>query len=200
VRYLLVLALVVLLFAAMAYWYEKQRGERGKPSVDSDLLYAASEVVEAFSEKDGEKLAKWVHPAKGVRFSPYAFVDVENNLVFSKSEITLFWTDTKAYQWGYDDGTGEPIYLNPGQYCDRYIMDRDFRDASAININNDQVRGNISNNAASVYPTGARVEYYIGPKPGEGMPEFEWSALRLVFEKIGNDWLLVAVIHDEWTT
>jgi hypothetical protein len=90
--------------------------------------------------------------------------------------------------------------MTPSQYCDRYILDRDFLKASSINVNHDRARGNTINNAASVYPQGTRVEYYMAPLSGEGVPEFDWAALRLVFEKSGGSWWLVGVIHDEWTT
>ena len=80
-----------------------------------------------------------------------------------------------------------------------YILSRDFPNPSAINVNSDRASGNTQNNAASVYPGGIRVEYYIEPSIRDTVPENDWTALRLVFEKSGGSWFLVAVIHDEWT-
>lgn len=177
-----------------------------QPAVSRDdqaehsVLQVARQVVEAIRAKDGKRLAMLVHPEKGVRFSPSAYVDIENDVVFSSAQVSQFWTDRKTYTWGFADGTGDAINMTPSEYCDRYIMDRDFFNPSSISVNNDRARGNMNNNAASVYPQGTRVEYYIEPAPGKGTREFDWAALRLVFERSGDSWFLVAVIHDEWTT
>ena len=37
------------------------------------------------------------------------------------------------------------------------------------------------------------------PRRG-GAAAFDWSALRLVFEQVDGRWLLVGVVHDQWTT
>jgi len=161
-----------------------------------DLQQIAQQVIEAFKAKDGKKLAAFVHPVKGVRFSPYAYVDVNQDRLFSPAQIVTFWNDNNTYLWGYADGTGDPINMTSGQYCDRYVLDRDFLQPSAINVNNDQASGNTTNNAAAAYPAGSRVELYIKASRSD---ESNWSALRLVFEKEGGMRFLVAVIHDEWT-
>ena len=201
-KHCLILAFAVLAFetASCSNAQHPEPKTTGIDHADSSILQAARQVVEAFKAKDGKRLAKLVHPEKGVRFSPSAYVDVESEVVFFRAKVSQFWTDRKTYTWGFADGTGDPINMTPSQYCDRYIMDRDFLHASSISVNNDRARGNTNNNAASVYPQGARVEYYIEPSPGEGVPEFDWAALRLVFERSGGSWFLVAVIRDEWTT
>jgi hypothetical protein len=166
----------------------------------SDVLQVARQAVEAFKAQDGKKLSSLAHPEKGVRFSPGAYIDVASDIVLSRAQIETFWADNKIYTWGFADGTGEPINMTPSQYCREYIMSRDFLNPSSININNDQATGNTSNNAASVYPNGTRIEYYIEPSISDGELKLDWAALRLVFERSGNAWFLVAVIHDEWTT
>lgn len=196
------LTLVVLLFAMVAC-SNVQHSEPQASRVDrgaTDVLEASREVVEALEAQDGKRLAALVHPQKGVRFSPSAYVDVARDLIFSRTQVQHFWADNKIYTWGFADGTGDPINATPSQYCGKYIMDRSFLNPTSINVNSDRARGNTNNNAASVYSQGTRVEYYIEPSPGEGAPEFDWVALRLVFERSGGFWFLVAVIHDEWTT
>ena len=197
-----ILAVLVLVFATISCTNtdgpEQRTGIGGRS--DSDVLQVARKVVEAFKAQDGKKLAILAHPGKGVRFSPSAYVDIASDLVFSRTQIEMFWTDNKIYTWGFADGTGEPINMTPSQYCRQFIMSRDFLNPSSINVNSDQAAGNTSNNVASVYPNGTRVEYYIEPSIRDGVPELDWAALRLVFEKSGDSWFLVAVIHDEWTT
>lgn len=166
---------------------------------ETGVLDVAKQVVEAFKTQDGYKLALLAHPTKGVRFSSSAYVDVASDIVFSTAQIKTFWTDKSSYTWGFADGSGEPINLIPSQYCTKYIMNRDFLSPSSISINNDQAAGNTTNNAAEIYPNGTRVEYFIKPSTRDGAPELDWAALRLVFEKNGESWFLIAVIHDEWT-
>jgi hypothetical protein len=62
-----------------------------------------------------------------------------------------------------------------------------------------QAKGNSVDNAAQVYPDARIVEYHVpGRNPDYG--GMDWRSLRLVFEEgEGGRWLLVAVIHDEWT-
>ena len=60
-----------------------------------------------------KKLSGIVHPDKGVRFSPYAFVDVEKDLIFSRTRILNFFKDQIVYNWGVYDGIGTPINLTP---------------------------------------------------------------------------------------
>ncbi len=167
---------------------------------NSGVLLAAKQVIAAFNSQDGRKLAVLVHPKKGVRFSPAAYVDVASDVVFSKAQIQTFWSDEKVYTWGYADGTGDPINMMASQYCREYIMNRDFLNPSSVNVNSDRATGNTGNNSASIYPNGIRVEYYIEPAIRDGVSELNWAALRLMFEKSGDIWFLIAVIHDEWST
>lgn len=156
---------------------------------------AATAVLNALKAKDGARLAQLVHPQKGVRFSPYAFVDPQHDVVLNRAEIGQLWSDTTPRTWGTEDGTGDPITMTGSQYAQRYILDRDFTPAT-VSVNHDQATGNSINNAAQVYPAGTRVEYFL-PASASGI---DWRALRLVFEQQGSSWYLVGVIHDEWTT
>jgi hypothetical protein len=166
----------------------------------SDLASAARQVVAAFEARDGEQLARLVHPAQGVRFSPYAYVDVAQDRVFLPAQMARFWQDQQIYRWGVADGSGEPIDLTPAQYAKRYIVDRDFAHPTSLGIDADRAWGNTLNNAAAAYPEGRRVELYVEPAADQGDSSFDWAALRLVFQQLNGVWYLVGVIHDEWTT
>lgn len=166
---------------------------------ETGVLAIARQVVAALTAQDAKKLASLVHPEKGVRFSPSAYVDVASDVVFSAAQVEGFWSDQKTYTWGLADGTGEPISLTPGQYCREYIMNRDFLNPSSVNVNSDRATGNTSNNAATVYPNGTRVEFYIEPSMRNGVQDLDWAALRLVLERSGDNWFVVAIIHDQWT-
>lgn len=169
------------------------------PAQTSSARAVADQVIAAIKGQDGAALSSFVHPDKGVRFSPYAFVDVKKDVVLSGEDVAALWDSTKVYTWGKADGTGAPIKLTPAHYAARYIFDVDFSAATSVSENSDKASGNTSNNAAEVYPGATRIEYYIPGTSVGGQPGNDWKALRLVFEKVGDTWYLVGVIHDEWT-
>lgn len=129
------------------------------------VLYSASQVVAALEVHDGATLAALVHPVKGVRFSAYAWVDVDSDVRLSRAQVTRFWADRRVYLWGHQDGSGDPIEMTPSEYCRRYVSDRDFSRSTSISINGDRAYGNTVNNAAEAYPDSMRVEYYIPRMP-----------------------------------
>jgi len=157
----------------------------------------ATRVLEAFRAKDGPQLAAISHPELGVRFSPYAYVDVAQDRVLNRSELDTLWQDERIHTWGSFDGSGDPIQMTSAQYLDRFVMDRDFSKATVVTVNNHRARGNTADNSVEVYPRGTILEYYA--EPADGQPEVDWAALRLVLEQHEGEWKLVGVIHDEWT-
>lgn len=180
----------------------KQDPSSGSIATDTpqSVIETAKEVVAAMKAKDGPRLAEFVHPERGVRFSPYAFVDVGSDRVLTRDDVRRLWEDANVYSWGHADGTGEPILLTPARYFERFVMDRDFTSATSVTVDDYPVRGTTNGNAAAVYPNGTSVEFFLEPIAGQGDPAFDWRALRLVFESHEGSWRLVAVIHDEWTT
>jgi hypothetical protein len=158
----------------------------------------AIDVLTAIKNYDLEKLADAIHPDKGVRFSPYGFVDVDNDLVFTADEVKNLASDSKIYLWGHYDGSGDPIELNFQDYYKKFIYDVDFINAEKTGYNQVLGHGNALNNSFEVYKNSIIVEYHfsgIDPKY-EGM---DWRSLRLAFEKKNDVWYLVGVIHDQWT-
>ena len=196
---------------------DKDTGQGGKGTPNSDLEdkgdvlqadteeyiksiieHRALDVLTAIKNYDLQKLGDAIHPDKGVRFSPYGFVDVAKDLVFTAEEVKNLAADSKTYLWGYYDGSGEPITLNFSDYYKRFIYDADFVNAEQVGYNKTLGHGNTVNNSFEVYKNSIIVEYHfsgIDPKY-EGM---DWRSLRLAFEKKDNIWYLVGVIHDEWT-
>jgi hypothetical protein len=158
----------------------------------------ATNVLTAIKNYDAGKLADAVHPDKGVRFSPYGYVDVDNDLVFTAEEVKNLANDSKTYLWGYYDGSGESIMLKFSDYYKRFIYDADFLNAEQVGYNKVLGHGNTLNNSFDVYKNSIIVEYYFSGFD----PQYEgidWRSLRLVFQKKDDIWYLVGIIHDEWT-
>ncbi|HKM16638.1 MAG: hypothetical protein GX228_02340 [Firmicutes bacterium] len=158
----------------------------------------ADTVIAALRDKDTEIIADNAHPDKGVRFTPYTYVSVEQDLVFNQEAMRDFFNDENQYLWGYYDGTGWEIRLTPAEYYNRFVYSHDFANTPQIGYNEVLGFGNMMENQFEVYPDAVIVEYYF---PGfdpqyEGM---DWKSLRLVFEQYEGSWKLVGVIHNEWT-
>ncbi|NLX64362.1 MAG: hypothetical protein GX022_06290 [Clostridiaceae bacterium] len=172
--------------------------DRNDVSSSEIIKETAREAINALRDKDMEKISKLVHPEKGVRFSPYAFVDVKNDLVFAAADVKDLLSDTTIYTWGSFDGTGDPIELTFEEYYKKFIYDADFANAEQVGYNEILGKGNTIENSAEVYKDSVIVEYHFsGIDPQyEGM---DWRSLRIVFEKFRDTWYIVGIIHDQWT-
>ncbi len=163
------------------------------------LAERAAAIVKVLSARQLEPLATYVHPQKGVRFSPAAYIDPQADRVLAAGQLAAAWTDNTAYRWGVDDATGEPIKLSFRDYFASFVYDADY--AQAEKVAYDEVIGSSTtvNNLTKVYPDARFVEYHFsGFDPQfEGM---DWKSLRLVFEQLEGVWYLVGIVHDQWSS
>lgn len=99
---------------------------------------------------------------------------------------------------GAFDGSGEPITLTFSDYFDRFVYNQDFIAAPQIGYNESVGQGNMIDNWREFYPDGLMVEYHFpGFDPQYG--GLDWQSLRLVFQREGEIWHLVGLIHAQWT-
>jgi hypothetical protein len=167
------------------------------PTEAMSLEAAADLAVTALAEKDLSALADLVHPDMGVRFTPYAYVEAEQQ-VFTTGQLPGLLGSDEVYHWGVYDGSGKPMDLTFSEYYDQFVYSADFLNADETAVNERLGQGNAINNIDEFYPDSSFVAYYIaGIDPQyEGM---DWQSLRLVFRQEGGRWLLVGIVHDEWT-
>ena len=179
-------------------WVNSRYLARQVGEADEQIAQRATAIVLALQNRDLAALSAMVHPVKGLRFSPYAYVRVDEDVVLSASEISEMGDSQQVYHWGVYDGTGNPIDLTFGEYWDMFVYDVDFAKPHIVGYNEIVGRGNTIANHSEVYPLAATVEYYFsGFDPRfEGM---DWRSLRLVLEQENGTWYLVGLIHDEWT-
>lgn len=146
------------------------------------------------------RLAAFVHPAKGVRFSPYGYVDTASDLRFTAAEVARLRNDDRARLWGSFDGSGDPMQLTFADYHRRFVYDFDFLRAPKVAVDSAPMgTGNSLDNRRQVYPMASIVEYHSpGVDPQHG--EMDWRSLWLVLERVGNEWFLVGVVHGSWTS
>ncbi|MGM0397043.1 MAG: coiled-coil domain-containing protein [Bacillota bacterium] len=168
------------------------------PTPGASLLTTAMEVIDLIEDINMSDLDVYVHPSKGVRFSPYDYVDLQNDIVIQAAQFQNLVNSPVVNNWGEFDGTGDPINMTFDDYYDRFIYDADFANPEMIGNNYKIGTGNIINNVDTKYPNGQFVEFHFtGFDPQyDGM---DWRSLKLVFEDHNGAWHLVGIIHGEWT-
>lgn len=169
------------------------------PTLSSNnLITVAMDVLDSIKNKDMNTLATFVHQTNGLRFTPYEYVDGQNDQVFNPSQVAALANDSQVYTWGSYDGSGDPIDLDFSDYYDQFIYDEDFINPHIIGNNVAIGSGNIINNITTEYPNAQFVEFHFtGFDPQyEGI---DWRSLTLVFEDVGGLWYLVGIVHGQWT-
>ncbi|GIO12845.1 hypothetical protein J19TS2_24000 [Cohnella xylanilytica] len=164
---------------------------------EAALLNAAKEVVGALRDRDLKRLASWIDPELGVRFSPYAHMDEKNDLVFKPEKLPTF-KDAEALTWGSYDGSGEPIELTFRDYFEKFVYDQDFAEAPDVTANKLLGTGNTPFNGKELYPGSSFVEFHF-PGFDDKLEGHDWESLVLVFVPSGDQWRLCAVVHSQWT-
>ncbi|MCZ0755632.1 hypothetical protein [Anoxybacillus sp. J5B_2022] len=177
---------------------EKLTKKTSEQQMNKDVLHIALDVVASLQAKDMNRLATYVHPEKGVRFSPYGHVNIDSDVVFKKNELPSLMESDRIYHFGTFDGSGQPIDMTFGDYFQKFVYDVDFASPHMIGNNVVIGKGNTLENIHDVYPNAVFVEFHFTgfDKQANGM---DWRSLRLVFEKQGDTWYLVGIVHDQWT-
>lgn len=188
--------------AAPAGYYIYPTSTPALAALDRDdnslLLERSGAAVAAIRERDYLALAAMVHPEKGVTFTPYSTVDPDGDLCFSPSQLTEAAEKGTSFVWGVTDGKGEPIELPLNGYFDKYVYNADYAQAPEIGIDTVLASGNAMENVAVSFPMGRFVEYHFSGLEDTNMG-YDWCSLKLVFEVYQEQWMLVGVIHSEWT-
>jgi len=171
-----------------------------KSDRQNKLLLLADSVVSVIASKDWNSLSGFVRPECGLRFSPYAYVDTSNDIVFTRDQIAAIESDTLLYSWGSYDGSGNPILLTFNDYYNRFIFDKNYRDGQRGAVNQILHKGNTIINIFDAYSdrTVSFIEYHV-PGSNEKYAGMDWGSLRLVFEDYKDRWYLIGIVHDQWT-
>jgi hypothetical protein len=153
-------------------------------------------VVNALRDRHMNRLAGFVHPTKGLQFSPYVHAGSTDRR-FAVSRVRHLGKNQKLYYWGEYDGSGAPIRLTWRNYFFKFVYSRDFASTPNVSYNIIKSRGNTPNNLHSFYPGSIVVEYHSPDPAGPG--GLNWQSLWLVFQPRVTTWYLVGIAHDQWT-
>ena len=168
------------------------------PKDTTALLRSAAGVAEALKWKDYETLANFVHPERGVTFSPYSTVDLETDQNFTPDQIRVLEEDGTRYLWGYEDGRGEPIQMTIVHFLEEFIFSVDYTQATAVGVDQVVMSGNSLENVQDAYPDCRFVDLCY-PSLDPAYEGLDWCSLTMVFAPTQSWWYLVGLIHSQWT-
>lgn len=161
------------------------------------LTDTAYRVLDAISNQDYEALSAFVDKTKGVRFTSYSTVRLEQDLVFTTQDIKSMATDQTKYEWGSMHTDGTPISMTMLDYFKRYVAPINYLLAPRVAVDMVTISGNALENITEAYPECRFVEFSM-PTVTPSNNGTDWRSLKLVFEEDGTSWSLVGVIHAEW--
>ena len=164
-------------------------------SQEKTIIKINNEIVNLLKSKDYKKLSTYIHPEKGIRFSMYSFIS-DDGKSFSKSDFEKYIDSGEKFTFGHKDGSGAIYIVSLKDYLNNWVFKRDLVKAK-INYESFEGKGNSLNNIKEKYPNSITVENYLA-----GTVEYsymDWNSLILVFEKIENQYYMVAIANNQWT-
>lgn len=162
-----------------------------------NITQQALHIQRALAHKDYASIINNIHPARGVRFSMYAYIRPESDKVFSRAQFAQYLQQSKIrFTWGDLDGTGELLVTPLPTYLETWVQADTFNN-TPISLNKIKPTGNMINNVKDIYPQADVVDFYR--KGSEKYSSMDWRVLRLVFDEYQGKRYLVAIISDQWT-
>ena len=184
-------------YQGLGGWVDQAYLARQYGDLLKELASLAQSAAGALKSADYYRLSDIVHPDLCLRFSPYPYLQ-DNDQTFCPDQLAVLPVSETIYTWGRYDGTGDPIQLTFYDYHKRFVYDQDFFHPEVVGLNQEVSAGNAINNIPDKYPDGMIVEYHF---PGFD-PQYsgmDWRSLRMVFVQDKGGWFLVALVHGEWT-
>lgn len=158
----------------------------------------SAEILPLLQSQDFAVLATFISPELGTRISPYGYVNVDKDLVFTREQVAAFRSNQGIYRWGVQAGRGMDINLTVAEYRPEYATSQTPAQEWGLLLDPSRKASNTIDYFAEVYPDGHYVEYL---QPGtEAYGYLDWQSLRLGFQQSGEGaYYLSAIIRDEWT-
>lgn len=166
----------------------------------NDLKTIGAELLSAFSSKNYAGLSPYFKDENStLLFAPYLYIDTSRAQELTLEELKQFDKEQTILNWGWYDGSGDPIELSVSDYVDRFVYDVDYlNETDTITLNHVHFKGNSLNNITEVFPESNYIHYYRAPKDPE-LGEMDWRSIVFVFEEVDNKNYLIAIVHNEWT-
>lgn len=163
----------------------------------SGLLEAAEMVRRGLLAESGHPIPDDFVPTEGVVISTNAYVDPNPELrqVITAQDIALNGDVERI--WGYTDGVGSPIVATVDDHMATYRRSVALLQPDVIGVDTKVGQSNTIDNLAASFPDAHIVEFH---RKGRGeLLDFNWSSVRLALELRDRQWVVVAVVGDNWT-
>lgn len=156
-----------------------------------------NELCELLKDDNFKKIAKLIHPEKGVRISPSPLIDVNKNRVITNSELEILYKSSEKIDWGLIDSQSSPILLTFYEYYNKYIKDVDCLNSGKLQYASDLTnisssKPQISDSSSTLYNNAINVDFlYEGTEDNNYT---DWKSIRFVFEELNSSWYIVGII------
>ncbi|MFW6276569.1 MAG: hypothetical protein ACOC2K_02710, partial [Bacteroidota bacterium] len=84
----------------------KEREIEQQDISDNRIKKVSRHFLKAVKNNDFEAIAGMIHPEKGTRFSPYAYVDTSKHVRLMPDEFREAYGSDEVFTWGTYDGVG----------------------------------------------------------------------------------------------
>ena len=155
----------------------------------------AAEICSYLADEEFISIANYTDENQKIIFSPYLFIDKQNNQRLTIKEFQALFDSQEKVSWGVWDGKGGEINVPAHEYYHRFILRGDYCKEGELHKNELKVKGNALNNINEVFPNSTYISFYLPPHEND-LAEMSWKTLVLVFD---NNNYLVGILNHEWT-
>jgi hypothetical protein len=167
------------------------------PPYEAEVRTRATAIVAALKAKDFDTVADAVHPTKGVRFSHYGEVHPTDDALLTAAQLRAAWKSGQSMKWGKRWAEDAPINEPLAKYYDEFVYNADYAAAEDITVDSVIGWGSLMYGDVAAYPGSSIVDFHVR---GKHPPVYgDWNSLRVVLEKQGAKWWLVALVECQWT-
>ena len=157
-----------------------------------------SEIIILLNQRNYTQLANYIHPEKGVRFTPYSESKATDQLLTKEEFLDNIKTDP-TLNWGYyanpDNPEGFPIELTLNEYLETFVYQGDYINSDVIGYN-ERVNHHfffLPEFEHIEYKDSIVVEHFIDDD------SYDFLSIKIVYQKYEESWYIVAFINNEWT-
>lgn len=166
--------------------------------VPDGLLDAAEAVRQGLLSETGDRIPVDHLPVEGVAISTHAYLEPEPSNRQTVTEADLADRGDERRLWGYTDGVGEPIVATVDEQLASYRGMTALLEPDVVGVDTRVRISSTIDNLREVLPNGHVVEFH---RAGRGQyVEFNWTSVRMVLELRDEQWVVVAIVEDYWTT
>lgn len=163
----------------------------------SSSIDTAKIILQSLKDKDIDTLSTFIDSNEWIRFTPYSYIDISNNIIIKDIKTEYENTGKIILRWHYD-WTWDPINLNTQDYFNKFVYNTDYISLWEVIENKVTQRWNSINNITEIYSWAYIIEFYISWFD----PQYEWmdrKSLTLVLKEKDNKRYLIWIINWQWT-